>query len=191
MLGNLNNIGVKLRELRTAKGKTINQIAKETGLTSSFISQFERGLTTASIASIQRITKALNENLSSLFTDDDPQVIDQNQKPVVMRKSQRRILTYPSPENTVDYLLTGLGGRFEVIYSKVEPGGGSGEPYTHDSDEECIIIIRGIMEVIIGELKYVLEEGDSVTFCSRIPHGWKNAGSDSLEVIWVIAPPTY
>jgi len=87
--------------------------------------------------------------------------------------------------------LTGLEGKFEVIYSQVEPGGGSGELYTHDSDEECLVVLKGRMEVNVGGQIYVLEEGDAITFSSRIPHGWRNVGSETAELIWVIAPPTF
>lgn len=185
-------IGEKIRQIRRSKGMTINEVAKKSGLTASFISQFERGLTKASIASIQKMAQALGINLSQLFDDDDDSTSqDIRPYPIIVRKSSRKKLSYPSPENTVDYLLTELGSKFEVIYSRVDPGGGSGEPYTHDSDEECIIVIRGKMEINIGGNRYILEEGDAITFCSRIPHGWRNIGSEPAELIWVISPPTF
>ncbi|OJF17815.1 MAG: hypothetical protein A6D91_03145 [Bacillaceae bacterium G1] len=193
------HFGEMIRNLRLAKGLTINEVAQKAGLTASFISQFERGRTQASIASIQKITQAIGIRLSDLFNDETAMASempasfgsDGSTKPIVVRKSERKVMAYPEPEKTVKYLLTGLEGKFEVIYSLVEPGGGSGELYTHDSDEECLVVLKGRMEVNVGGQIYVLEEGDAITFSSRIPHGWRNVGSETAELIWVIAPPTF
>jgi len=38
-----------------------------------------------------------------------------------------------------------------VILSTIEPEAGSGdEPYAHDSDEECVIVLKGRMEFWVG-----------------------------------------
>lgn len=189
-LHHYNMVGEKIRKIRTSKGITINEVARKSGLTASFISQFERGLTQASIASIQKIAQAIGINLSFLF-DEGGSSQKPRHTPVLVRKSERKKLAYPEPEKTVKYLLTGLEGKFEVIYSVVEPGGGSGELYTHDSDEECVTVLRGKMEINVGGEIYILEEGDSITFSSRIAHGWRNIGSGPAELIWVISPPTF
>ncbi|MFC7394141.1 helix-turn-helix domain-containing protein [Scopulibacillus cellulosilyticus] len=187
---NQKKIGEQIRKIRESKGITINYIAKKTGFTSSFISQFERGLTKASIASLQKITNILDVRLSELFDQDTEDSSLNELNPVIIRKSNRRKLAYPD-EKAVDQLLTGSGGKLEVTYSKVEPNGGSGELYSHDIAEECIIVLKGQMEITVGENKYTLDEGDTITFSSRIPHGWKNIGTEALELIWIVTPPTY
>lgn len=190
---NPKNIGEQIRIIRKSKGLTINHVAKVTGFTTSFISQFERGLTTASIASLQRIANSLDINLSLLFDKDahGSSSAVQQKKPLIIRKSNRRILKYPKPENAVDYILTGSGGQLQVIYCKVEPNGVSGEPYSHNSAEEFIMVLHGQMKITVGEDEYILNKGDTITFSSRVPHGWRNIGENTLEIIWVRTPPTY
>lgn len=183
------SIGEKLRVIRMEQGVTINKLAKQTNLTPSFISQFERGITKASVASIQKITQALNTSLGSLF--ENGYEFKPNNDITLIRKENRRQLTFPKPENTKDYLLTGLEGKLQVIYSKIEPGGGSGKQYTHKSEEECIVILTGKMKLSIEEKEYILYEGDSITFCSRQLHGWKNIGECTLEAMWIMTPPTF
>jgi mannose-6-phosphate isomerase-like protein (cupin superfamily) len=74
----------------------------------------------------------------------------------------------------------------------VEPGGGSGdESYTHDSDEECVIILKGRLHFWVAEEFYDLMEGDSILFESRTPHRNINPGPTKAEVLWVITPPSY
>ena len=192
-------VGPMIRNIRLEKKITINEVAQRTGLTASFISQFERGLTQASIASMQKIAQAIGIRMSDLFNEEteltmetaDLLVAKGPSNPIVVRKAERKTMIYPEPEKTVKYLLTGLDGKFEVIYTLVEPGGGSGGLYSHESDEECLVVLKGSMEVNVGGKIYVLEEGDAITFSSRIPHGWQNIGAETAELIWVIAPPTF
>ena len=53
------HIGEKIREHRKKLGITINEISKRTNLTASFISQFERGRTKASMDSAKKSHKQL------------------------------------------------------------------------------------------------------------------------------------
>src|SRR3990170_4266467 len=110
----------------------------------------------------------------------------------VVRRAQRARLTYPGLRAT-DYLLSpDLSGKLEMIWAEAEPGGGSGDqPYVHAGDEEYVVVIKGRMEIWVGEERYVLHAGDAITFSSRVPHKWKNVGRGRLEALWAITPPSY
>ena len=70
-----------------------------------------------------------------------------------------------------------MAGRLQVIISTIEPGGGTGEePYTHDSDEEVVVILAGVLDLWVADEHYVLREGDAITFPSRLPHWNMNRG---------------
>ncbi|MER2089693.1 helix-turn-helix domain-containing protein [Sporosarcina sp. JAI121] len=183
------SIGEQIRSIRQAKGITINYISKKTGFTSSFISQLERGLTKGSISSIQKIANELDIKISSLFYNIEEE--DHKAPSIsITRKDNRRTINYPD-EKTIDYLLSERKGNLEVFYTEIKQGGESGEYYSHDSEKECIIVLKGQMEISVDESKYVLNAGDTINFCSQSPHAWKNAGEDTLEVIWIITHPNY
>lgn len=92
-----------------------------------------------------------------------------------------------------DSLLTpSLSGKLQVIFTEIEPGGGSGdEPYSHQSDEECVVLLKGRLDFWVGEEHYLLKAGDSLTFESRIPHKNHNPGPGRTEVLWIMTPPSY
>jgi transcriptional regulator with XRE-family HTH domain len=190
MTDHTKSIGEKLRCIRLDKGITINRIAEETGFSASFISQFERGLTNASVASMRKITQVLDISIGSLF-ENEKEAENINNEVTLIKKEERRKLLFPAPEKTEDFLLTGSGGNLQVIYSKIEPGGGSGKPYSHDSEEECIIILSGTMKISIDGEEYTLHKGDSITFCSKKAHGWRNIGEGTSEAMWIMTPPTF
>lgn len=164
----------------------MKEVAKRAELTESFVSLLERDMVNPSVASLQRVTAALGTSLGALFNEVTPHTGR------VVRSSQRARLTYPGLRAT-DYLLSpDLSGKLEMIWAEADPGGGSGkQPYTHEGDEECVVVIRGRMEVWVGTRRYVLTSGDAITFSSRVPHRWKNIGRGKLEALWAITPPSY
>jgi mannose-6-phosphate isomerase-like protein (cupin superfamily) len=52
--------------------------------------------------------------------------------------------------------------------------------------QEYAVIVEGALSTQIGFEQYVLEEGDSLTFDSAIPHRFWNAGTVPARAIWVI-----
>jgi len=179
-------LGARLRRLRLERGLTMKEVARRAALTESFISQLERDRVNPSVASLQRLTAALGTPLGRLFDEASPP------EGRVVRRAQRARLTYPGLRAT-DYLLSpDLSGKLEMIWAEADPGGGSGDqPYVHAGDEECVVVIKGRMEIWVGEERYVLHAGDAITFSSRVPHKWKNVGRGRLEALWAITPPSY
>ena len=91
-----------------------------------------------------------------------------------------------------DYILTpSLAGHLEVIFTEALPGGGSGaDAHTHDSDEEFALVVKGRVRFWIGDDEYLVESGDSLTFSSRTPHRWENAGRGKAQILWALTPPS-
>jgi transcriptional regulator with XRE-family HTH domain len=180
------DVGVTMRRLREERGLSLRQVADRAGLTQSFLSQVERGLTSPSVASLRKVAQAYGVPLAAFFQGA---AVPSDR---VVRRDERRQLVHPRRQWR-DYLLTpNLTGKLQVILSIIEPGGGSGEEaYAHDSDEECVVILRGRLEFWVGEDRYLLEAGDSIVFESRIPHRNVNPGPNQAEVLWITTPPSY
>ncbi|TFH37829.1 MAG: cupin domain-containing protein, partial [Chrysiogenales bacterium] len=51
------------------------------------------------------------------------------------------------------------------------------------------IIIEGRGDLHYGMESYSLEEGDTISFSSDIPHVLRNSSSVPLKAIWIITPP--
>jgi mannose-6-phosphate isomerase-like protein (cupin superfamily) len=61
---------------------------------------------------------------------------------------------------------------------------------THDA-EEGGIIIRGRLEVTVGDQVRVLGPGDAYYFDSRTPHRFRNIGDEECEVVSANSPPSF
>jgi transcriptional regulator with XRE-family HTH domain len=178
-------LGPRIRALRQARNITLRELAERAGVTESFLSQVEREVTSPSIASVQRIARALDLAIAELFTEDAPHGR-------VVRKGERRRIAYPGLGAVDEFLTSGLDGRLQVILSTIEPGGGTGdEAYAHDSDEEVVIVLSGRLELWVADEHHVLGEGDSVTYSSRLKHRNRNPGDSTAVVLFCLTPPSF
>ncbi|HET9345286.1 MAG TPA: XRE family transcriptional regulator [Candidatus Limnocylindrales bacterium] len=178
-------LGPRIRALRQARNITLRELAGRAGVTESFLSQVEREVTSPSIASVQRIARALDLSIAELFTEDAPHGR-------VVRRAERRRIAYSGLGAVDEFLTSGLDGRMQVILSTIEPGGGTGdEPYAHDSDEEVVIVLSGRLELWVADEHHVLEEGDSVTYSSRLRHRNRNIGETAAVVLFCLTPPSF
>ena len=178
-------LGPRIRALRRARHATLRELAERAGVTESFLSQVEREVTSPSIASVQRIARALDLGIAELFVDEAP-------LGRVVRRADRRRIVYSGLHATDEFLTAGRDGRLQVILTTLEPGGGTGdESYTHESDEEVVIVLEGRLELWVGDEHHVLEQGDSVTHSSRQPHRNRNPGPGRTVVLFCSTPPSF
>ncbi|QNE35590.1 helix-turn-helix domain-containing protein [Leifsonia shinshuensis] len=185
----LEGIGDTVRARRKARGLTLSAMTERTGLSTAIISQIERGLANPSFTTLAQLAHGLDIPVGELFAQQPV-----SRSPVV-RKSERRDLLSTVAEargRTVFELLSpDLHGTLEAIWVETPPGhDSSGTPFTHRG-EEFGLIISGRKEVYVDGEQYVLEEGDSITFNSTVPHWYKNTSDEVCRAIWVISPPSW
>jgi transcriptional regulator with XRE-family HTH domain len=178
-------LGARIRHLRQAMGMTLRDLAERAGVTESFLSQVERGLASPSISSLRRIASSLGESIGSLFDEEA-------ESGVLVRAADRRVIDYPGLHARDEFVTAARGGKLQVILSVIQPGGGTGdEPYTHDSDEECVLVLEGSLDLWVGDTHHALQEGDSVVHPSRVPHRNRNSGDRVAKVLFILTPPSY
>ena len=160
-------LGTRIRSLRQARRLTLRDVAEHAGVTESFLSQVERDVTSPSIATVQRIARALDLSIAQLFAEDT----DSGR---VVRREARRRIAYPGLRAVDEFLTSNLAGRLQVIMSTIEPGGGT-----------------GVLDLWVGDEHHVLREGDAITFPSRLPHWNANHGQEPVTVIFCLTPPSF
>ncbi|MGI9951735.1 helix-turn-helix transcriptional regulator [Moorellaceae bacterium AZ2] len=62
-----NRLGAKLRRLREQKGFTLNELSRRSGVSLAHISEIERGRSTASLKTLEKLAAALEVSTSSLL----------------------------------------------------------------------------------------------------------------------------
>src|SRR5258705_11280423 len=170
------DLGARIRTRRLARRATLRELSASAAVTESFLSQVERGVASPSIASVQRIARALDTSIAELFATDE-------RAGTVVRVDDRRKIVYQGLGAVDEFLTRGTDGRLQVIHSTIQPGAGTGaEAYTHDSDEEVVVVLEGSLDLWVGAEHYRLETGDAVTHSSRVPHRNTNPGPGVAHV---------
>ena len=179
------DVGERLRALRRSRRATLRTIAERSGLSESFLSQVERGRSSASIESLRRVADALGVSMADLFEPDGlpgPRVLRLDERPALsFGVLGKKLLLTPRPLH-----------HLEVFAGELEIGGSTGaEPYAHGDSEELFVVLSGTVQLELGGELFELEPGDSIDYRSSTPHRVSNTGQDLAEVMWIISPPSY
>lgn len=181
----MEGIGGKLHELRRFRGLSLRELSKRVGCSPAFLSQLENGKAEPSISMLKKIADVLGVNIVDFFM---PSFDDQD---VVTRVDERIEIQLKRWNAKIQSLVKSVAHKkMQPFYTVIKPGGGSHGMYSHEG-EEFGIVIKGEMELRLGDRVYKIREGESFYFSSRIPHDWVNVGKEEVHVIWVITPPTF
>lgn len=179
--------GRLLRRLRTRKGLTLRQAARESGLSVSFVSALERGITGASVATLQRLTASYGTTLLELLGDDR----HATQADRIVHVGGRDVLELAGGGVRIEQLARNAR-QLEPQLFVLSAGASSDGAYAHEG-EEFIYLLSGAVTVWVGdtECHRLVDEGDALTFPSTIPHRWRNDAAGESRLLWINTPPTF
>lgn len=167
-------VGRRLREARQGLGKTQDDVAREAGLTKSFVSAVERGETSPSIGSLYRLCEVLGVAVAALF--ETAPAPESN----VVRHLDVRGVSFGG-EGVENFVLSPRSERrAQVIETHVAPGGSPGpEPWSHAGDLVITTVLQGRLEFRFEGHTTVLEAGDTMAYSPAEPHSWGNPSDDA------------
>lgn len=177
-------VGRRLRSLRRQRGLSLEQVARRAQLTRGFLSNFERGGTSASIGSLYRISEALGVDVAALF---EPSGAD-------LSRHGDREPSFFGGEGVTDYVVTpSAERRVQVCETHVAPQGTPDkELYAHEGDVSTLYMLSGQLEVRFPEDTVTLQPGDALTFSPTHPHTWRNPSTtDEALIICVMVPAEF
>ena len=79
----------------------------------------------------------------------------------------------------------------QIVHERYAPGADTGENLLRHEGEEGGIVLRGRLEVTVGNERRVLGPGDAYYFNSRQPHRFHNIGKEETEVVSACTPPSF
>jgi len=181
-------LGKRMRGMRRARRWTLQEMSALSGLSVGMLSQIERGLSSPSIRSLQKLAEIFAVPIGWFFSES------QGSTPGpawIQRRAQCRVLNL-SARGIIKELLAPDGeGAVELMRITIEPGGSSGEaPYLHVG-EDAGTVIQGVLELEVDGVASLLQAGDSFRFPSSRPHRFGNPGPLRCMVIWAVTPPLY
>ncbi|BCR05023.1 cupin [Desulfuromonas versatilis] len=180
-------IGKKLKSTRLKNDMTIQELAERSRVSSNMISRIERGLTVPSVEILMKLAGAFGMSIN-FFVEE----AEKGTTVVHTRKGQGEPIFFFEDKHQITSLTQGLRDPgFTVFYDTLEEGCCSGEGGMVHTGEEFALVLKGEMEFVIEGDRFVLAEGDSLTFKASLPHRWKNLHDGQTLVLWVVSPAPY
>lgn len=181
------NIGARLQLIRKTKGLSQRELAKRVGVTNSTISLIEQNKVSPSVSSLKKVLDGIPISLADFFTMDlDAGPVD---SPFYAHGEQPDV-----GNNDIHYFLIGQRRpqrQMCILREVMPPGTDTGESMLAHEGEEGGVIVQGQIEVTVGDRVRILGPGEAYYFESRIPHRFRNVGSDDAILVSANTPATF
>jgi transcriptional regulator with XRE-family HTH domain len=178
-------IGRRLKDLRTRKGLSQRQLARVSGVANATISQIEAGRVNPTVSMLKKVLDGIPISLSAFFADK----LDMKDR-IFFRQEELTEIA----DGGVSFMQVGanLGDKsIQLLKECYQPGSGTGKHALTHEGEECGIVLSGRLEVTVAEQTAVLRQGDAYYFKSSQPHHFRNPGSEPCELITACSPPSF
>ena len=132
------DIGIKIKEIRIKKGILIKDLAKKCGISSSMLSQIEKGNANPSLNTIKSIAKELGVPIFQFFMEyDEPE-----NRINILKEKDRKVIS--TREVTYELLSPETSSNIEFIRMILNEKGleSSIEPMPHKGEEVAFFIKR-------------------------------------------------
>lgn len=172
-------LGERVRRLRNARGMTLTELSKRSGISVATLSKLENGLTGLNLDNVIRLAGGFAMPVSILLNEA-------SQASGAYSVSQRGSNAYEHDARELDFevLHNDLPSQRNIFW-KVRVKAHSLEefgPYHFHPGEEFFYVLRGRVRFVIrNRPPMILEEGDSVQFDSALEHAYiSEGGGDAL-----------
>src|SRR5512142_2067184 len=175
------NVGLRLRELREARGASMRSLAAKSGLSANALSMIERGKTSPSVSTLYKLADALGVPITDFFAP-----LAEKQTSILVRADERTRLPFTHG------VWEGLGGekftgRVEPFVLTLETGASSGQHTMVHTGHEFVYCLRGQLEYLVERDLYELQPGDSLLFAAQLKHRWRNPGNTVTNALIVLS----
>jgi transcriptional regulator with XRE-family HTH domain len=181
---NLMQLAQRIRDFRTRRNMTLEQLAESSGLTGSFLSRVENFRTTPSLPALGRIAAGLGVSVSELVKD-----LDEKPRVVIVRRNERKQVERDRPDSRIVYYALAhkrSSKAMEPFLLEVPPGLARSERLTHEQDE-FIMVLEGELDCEYGDEQFRLQQGDCFYAEGGIKHTINNPNQKPAQVLMVYA----
>lgn len=170
-----------IRALRKARGYSLDDMARRSGVSRASLSQVETAKTNPTIAILWKIAAGLEVPFSALMGEDNAERVS------VLRRPDQRVLRsadghFESRPLTPAGVLTGV----EVYELRLAPHTVHGSDAHAAGTSESLTVLVGTLRLRVGDEVHDLAAGDAACFIADVAHSYENPGRTATLVHNVI-----
>lgn len=180
------DIGKTIHKIRKERKMTLKELSEKTSLSTGYLSQFERGLTSIAIESLQTISKVLDVDMDAFFSKPKSKIKDES--PIIrsydreIGKISTKIIQYYLVKDVENAAF--LPRIYEVMPKDQDA---HAKTYVHEG-VEFIYILEGILTLSYKNQIYEMYPEDSAYISSEIAHNWENNTNKKVKMLVINYP---
>ena len=180
-------VGDRIRQLREARGITLQQFVDRTGFSAAILTQIENRMTSPSLGTLVKIANAFGASVSAFIGGREEREFS------IVRKEDRKTVSRVGLKEggktayTYEALGAGKAGRkMEPFLVRLKPPADRHVVKNSHEGEEFLYVLSGKVEVLLDDYADVLSEGDCIYYNSTIPHHVHSAEEAEAVILAVI-----
>jgi len=174
-------LGKTIQRLRKAYNLSLSELAEQSGVAKSIISQIERNETNPTLATVWRLSQALDMTVERVLasSDDEPFVekLSRPETPILFSEDGLCRLSIIGWIKTVEWL------QYYDFYA--EPGGVLDSDGHQRGAIECLTVLSGTLEVEVAGAVETIAEGETVRYRCDRQHIIRNRGAAPAHALMV------
>jgi transcriptional regulator with XRE-family HTH domain len=171
-------VGSQIRRWRTARERTLAQVAAASGVNVGYLSQIENDKASPSLAVLGAIADALDVPAAWFLMGDAP-------APLVVRADERPVVE--GEMGRIEYVDGRASRDVTIVEGHARPGGRVGM-HAHPGDEHHLVL-RGRFRMTQGEHTVELGPGDYLRWDGSVPHDAEVIGDEDAALLIVRIRP--
>ena len=178
-------IARSLRQIRGARDLTLDQLAKNAGVSKAMLVQIEQARTNPSIATLCRIANALGVTVSRF--------VENAEEPAVrLIRSSDAVALWRGSMGGAGKLFVGLDtpSLLEVWHWTLGSGEGHDGIAHPAGTREVLYILEGELTLSAGSTRYRAAATDVLVFQADRPHRYANESASGLRFLMAVAEPS-
>lgn len=173
--------GRAVKRHRQAAGLSLRMLAARSGISSSMISDIERGAKSPTVVTVVRLAEALGVTAASLI-DGGPGTASRIR---ILRRGEGAGGDYPAHWQSLGP--AGLGSRIDFVRYQIPAATSLGRADAHAAGTvEHMHVAAGTVRVTVGDETAELAAGDSCSCRTDVPHAIENPDPSVEALIYLI-----
>ncbi len=173
-------LAANVKRLRLARGWSVRELSARTGTSKALISQIERAVANPTVEVLARIAHALDSPVDEILRA-------RLTEPEIVRGAG--FGPGPADETLVQLLFSSHErARFEMYRSALPPHARSHRSTHGAGSTEYVVVLRGTVNLVVGEHTHRLEEGDCARFASDEEHHYSTGIRAALTQTLIAYP---
>ena len=179
MLSANETISQNLKKLRQERNLTLDDLARLSGVSKGMLSEIERCKKSPTISVLEKICQGINIPLAQLTYTKTPQV---------SLASQDTIKHYSAWQGFELFVLFEFDPdkKFEIFRHVIAPQAERLSDSHEAGIREYIVCTKGNFGLQVGDVSYILQEGEAIQFLANCKHRYFNPTDTEANIIMLL-----